>query len=88
MTDFQASAGIEGRQFAEQCSQLLTHYGYTLHGRALIGNVGVEIDCVATSPAGNADPVRIQGQCSRYAEVDPLVVELRDGLLMDHTVTL
>jgi hypothetical protein len=22
------------------------------------------------------------------AEVDPLVVELRDGLLMDHTVTL
>jgi len=23
-----------------------------------------------------------------YAEVDPLVVELRDGLLMDHTVTL
>ena len=54
MTDFQASAVIQGRKFAEQCSQLLTHYGYTLHGRALIANVGVEIDCVATSPAGNA----------------------------------
>jgi hypothetical protein len=25
---------------------------------------------------------------SILAEVDPLVVELRDGLLMDHTVTL
>jgi hypothetical protein len=23
-----------------------------------------------------------------FMEVDPLVVELRDGLLMDHTVTL
>ncbi|MGO9148459.1 MAG: hypothetical protein ACLQEG_11075 [Acidimicrobiales bacterium] len=61
MTDFQASAGIQGRQFAEQCSQLLTHYGYTLHGRALIGNVGVEIDCVATSPAGNAIWFELKG---------------------------
>ena len=52
MTDFQASAGIQGRQFAEQCNQLLAHYGYLLHGRALVPNVGIEIDCVATSPGG------------------------------------
>ena len=53
MTDFQASAGIQGRQFAEQCSQLLMHYGYALHGRTLLTTVGVEVDCVATSPGGN-----------------------------------
>jgi hypothetical protein len=34
----------------------------------------------ALAPCSNSD--------SRSAEVDPLVVELRDGLLMDHTVTL
>lgn len=50
MNDFQASAGIQGRQFAEQCCQLLTHYGYELHGRSLLSAIGVEIDCVARSP--------------------------------------
>jgi hypothetical protein len=53
VNDFQASAGIQGRQFAEQCCQLLTHYGYELHGRSLLSAIGVEIDCVARSPGGN-----------------------------------
>jgi hypothetical protein len=50
---FQASAGIQGRQFAEQCDQLLAHYGFELHGRELLRDVGVEIDRVARSPRGN-----------------------------------
>lgn len=51
-TDFQASAGIQGRQFAEQCDTLLAHLGYRLHGRLVIAQVGVEIDQRAVSPDG------------------------------------
>src|SRR5688572_27962467 len=54
MTDFQSAAGVRGRQFSEQCDQLLRHYGYELKGRALLHDVGVEIDRVATSPGGQA----------------------------------
>ncbi len=50
--DFQASAGIQGRQFAEQCDTLLRHLGYELHGRLVLDEVGVEIDQRATSPGG------------------------------------
>jgi len=49
---FQASAGIQGRQFAEQCDTLLTHLGFTLHGRRVLTEVGVEIDQEALSPSG------------------------------------
>ncbi len=53
MTNFQASAGIQGRQFAEQCNQLLASYGFVLHGSVDIAPVGVEIDQEALSPNGN-----------------------------------
>lgn len=49
---FQASAGIQGRQFAEQCDTLLAHYGFQLLGRRVLAEVGVEIDQEARSPAG------------------------------------
>ena len=49
---FQASAGIQGRQFAEQCDTLLTHLGYQLKGRRVLAEVGVEIDQEAVSPSG------------------------------------
>lgn len=52
MADFQASSGIQGRQFAEQCDQLLVHYGFTLEGRVLLSDVGVEIDRMAIAPSG------------------------------------
>jgi hypothetical protein len=52
MTDFQASSGIQGRQFAEQCDQLLVHYGFSIGGRILLPTVGVEIDRVAVAPSG------------------------------------
>ncbi|MCB0970074.1 MAG: hypothetical protein KDA97_00955 [Acidimicrobiales bacterium] len=49
---FQASAGIQGRQFAEQCDTLLAHQGFELHGRRVLSEVGVEIDQEARSPDG------------------------------------
>ncbi len=49
---FQASAGIQGRQFAEQCDTLLAHYGFVLKGRRVLTEVGVEIDQEAVSPSG------------------------------------
>ena len=49
---FQASSGIQGRQFAEQCDTLLAHYGFELKGRRVLTEVGVEIDQEAVSPKG------------------------------------
>ena len=49
---FQAAAGIQGRQFAEQCDTLLTHLGFELRGRRILTEVGVEIDQEAVSPTG------------------------------------
>lgn len=49
---FQASAGIQGRQFAEQCDTLLGHLGFRLEGRRVLTEVGVEIDQQAVSPRG------------------------------------
>jgi hypothetical protein len=86
LTDFQASAGIQGRQFAEQCSQLLTHYGYALHGRTLIADVGVEIDCVATSPGGNAIWFEfkgsVQGARPGLLRTDTLKKAIANGALL------
>lgn len=53
VTAFQASAGIQGRQFAEQCDTLLRHLGFTLQGRRVLGEVGVEIDQEAVGPGGS-----------------------------------
>lgn len=52
MTDFQGSSSRQGRQFAEQCDELLRNYGFELHGPLVVREVGVEIDRVATSPKG------------------------------------
>ncbi len=76
MTDFQASAGIQGRQFADQCDQLLTHYGFELRGRQLMRNVGVEIDRVARSPRGTLVWFEYKGS----------VQGLRPGLLRTDTL--
>lgn len=51
-SSFQASAGIQGRQFAEQCDTLLRHLGFELEGRLLLTEVGVEIDQAAVGPNG------------------------------------
>lgn len=52
MTDFQSLAGRQGRQFAEQCDTLLGSLGYSLEGRLLVREIGVEIDQSTVSPGG------------------------------------
>jgi hypothetical protein len=86
MTDFQASAGIQGRQFAEQCDQLLGHYGFTLQGRVLLPTVGVEIDRVATSPAGRMIWFEykgsVQGSRPGLLRTDTLKKAIANGALL------
>ena len=52
MTAFQASAGLQGRQFADQCDLLLRNSGYEVGSRVLVTAVGIEIDREAVSPTG------------------------------------
>ena len=86
MTDFQASSGIQGRQFAEQCDQLLTHYGFTLHGKLVLPAVGVEIDRVATSPAGSTIWFEykgsVQGSRPGLLRTDTLKKAIANGALL------
>lgn len=53
MTDFQSSAGAQGRQFAAQCDLLLEINGFQLTGRRIERELGVEIDQEALAPAGH-----------------------------------
>jgi hypothetical protein len=86
MSDFQASAGIQGRQFAEQCDQLLTHDGFELQGRELLRNVGVEIDRVARSPRGNLVWFEykgsVQGSRPGLLRTDTLKKAIANGALL------
>ena len=86
MSDFQASAGIQGRQFAEQCDQLLRHYGFELHGRWLRGDLGVEIDRVATSPTGSTIWFEfkgsVQGARPGLRRTDTLKKAIANGALL------
>ena len=50
---FQAAAGRQGRQFADQCNAALTDLGFELLGSRRFDEVGVEVDQVAVSPRGN-----------------------------------
>lgn len=83
---FQASAGIQGRQFAEQCDTLLTHLGYALQGRRVLTEVGVEIDQEAVSPGGA--PVwfeykgSIQGHRPGLRRTDTLKKAIANGALL------
>jgi hypothetical protein len=86
VSDFQASAGIQGRQFAEQCDQLLTHDGFELRGHELLRNVGVEIDRVAISPRGNLVWFEykgsIQGSRPGLLRTDTLKKAIANGALL------
>ncbi len=83
---FQASAGIQGRQFAEQCDTLLTHLGYELKGRRVMVDVGVEIDQEAVSPSGR--PVwfeykgSVQGNRPGLRRTDTLKKAIANGALL------
>jgi hypothetical protein len=86
VSEFQASAGIQGRMFAEQCDQLLRHYGYDLRGRLQLGELGVEIDQVATSPNGNTIWFEykgsVQGNRPGLLRTDTLKKAIANGALL------
>lgn len=52
MTDFQAEAGRQGRQFADQANSALTSVDFVLQGGLRLDQIGVEIDQVALAPSG------------------------------------
>jgi hypothetical protein len=83
---FQASAGIQGRQFAEQCDTLLTHLGFELQGRRVLTEVGVEIDQEAVSPSGTTVWFEykgsIQGNRPGLIRTDTLKKAIANGALL------
>jgi hypothetical protein len=86
MSDFQASAGIQGRQFAEQCDQLLTHYAFSLGGKLVLPTIGVEIDRVAVSPNGRTIWFEykgsVQGSRPGLLRTDTLKKAVANGALL------
>ena len=83
---FQASAGIQGRQFAEQCDTLLAHLGFELQGRRVLTDVGVEIDQEAVSPSGTTIWFEykgsIQGNRPGLIRTDTLKKAIANGALL------
>lgn len=83
---FQASAGIQGRQFAEQCDTLLTHLGFELRGRRVLGEVGVEIDQEAVGPGGTTVWFEykgsVQGHRPGLRRTDTLKKAIANGALL------
>ncbi|MBX3314298.1 MAG: hypothetical protein KF906_08250 [Actinobacteria bacterium] len=83
---FQASAGIQGRQFAEQADTLLTHLGYELQGRRVLAEVGVEIDQQAISPTGRTVWFEykgsVQGNRPGLRRTDTLKKAIANGALL------
>lgn len=83
---FQASAGIQGRQFAEQADTLLTHLGYELQGRRVLAEVGVEIDQQAVAPSGRTVWFEykgsVQGNRPGLRRTDTLKKAIANGALL------
>lgn len=83
---FQASAGIQGRQFAEQCDTLLTHLGFTLRGRRVLTEIGVEIDQEAVAPSGRVVWFEykgsVQGNRPGLRRTDTLKKAIANGALL------
>jgi hypothetical protein len=86
VTDFQGSSIRQGRQFAEQCDELLRNYGFTLSDRLVIPAVGVEVDRVATSPRGSQVWFEytgsIQGTRPGLMRTDTLKKAIANGALL------
>lgn len=83
---FQAAAGIQGRQFAEQCDTLLTHLGFVLRGRRVLADVGVEIDQEAVGPGGTLVWFEykgsVQGNRPGLRRTDTLKKAIANGALL------
>ena len=83
---FQASAGIQGRQFADQCDTLLTHLGYSLGGRRVLTEIGVEVDQEAVAPSGKTIWFEykgsVQGNRPGLRRTDTLKKAIANGALL------
>jgi hypothetical protein len=83
---FQAAAGIQGRQFAEQCDTLLASMGFTLRGRRVLVEVGIEVDQEAVSPAGSTVWFEykgsVQGNRPGLRRTDTLKKAIANGALL------
>jgi hypothetical protein len=83
---FQAAAGIQGRQFAEQCDTLLGTLGYELRGRRVVTDIGIEIDQEAVSPSGRVVWFEykgsVQGNRPGLRRTDTLKKAIANGALL------
>ncbi|HWD09237.1 MAG TPA: hypothetical protein VHA57_09095 [Actinomycetota bacterium] len=86
MSDFQAAASIQGRQFAEQCDLLLKTCGFQLGPKVLVGAVGIEIDREAVAPSGRVIWFEykgsIQGHRPGLMRTDTLKKAIANGALL------
>jgi hypothetical protein len=86
LSEFQGAASRQGRQFAEQCDELLTNYGFDLAPSVVLRDVGVEVDRVATSPSGRRIWFEykgsIQGSRPGLMRTDTLKKAIANGALL------
>ena len=83
---FQRDAGLQGRQFSEQCDFLLGRSGYRLGGKLNLQEIGVEIDREAISPNGTMIWFEykgsIQGRRPGLIRTDTLKKAIANGALL------
>jgi hypothetical protein len=86
VTEFQGSSTRQGRQFAEQCDELLRNYGFSLSDRLLLPDIGVEVDRVAVAPSGRRVWFEykgsIQGSRPGLLRTDTLKKAVANGALL------
>lgn len=86
MAEFQGASSRQGRQFADQCDELLHNYGFELAGRLLLADVGVEVDRVARSPGGRRVWFEykgsVQGHRPGLLRTDTLKKAIANGALL------
>jgi hypothetical protein len=85
-TEFQGSSSRQGRQFAEQCDELLRNYGFELSETLHLRDVGVEVDRVATSARGQRVWFEykgsVQGSRPGLLRTDTLKKAIANGALL------
>jgi hypothetical protein len=83
---FQRDAGLQGRQFSDQCDFILERSGYLLGGHLNLAEIGVEIDREATSPNGTIIWFEykgsLQGRRPGLIRTDTLKKAIANGALL------
>jgi len=86
VSEFQGASSRQGRQFADQCDELLRNYGYVLADRLVLTDVGVEVDRVAIAPSGRRVWFEykgsVQGSRPGLLRTDTLKKAIANGALL------